>query len=48
MIFSVGKEVKELECQEVDDNVYECSYVPVEEGLCKLGVSYNDEQVPGR
>ena len=38
-----------VEMQEVDDGVFECTYVPKEEGApCRLDVTYDDEPVPGR
>lgn len=39
---------KEVDCVEVDDQVFECTYVPTQQGPCKLNVTYDDEPVPGR
>ena len=38
-----------IELVEVDEGVFECTYVPKEKGApCRLDVMYDDAHVPGR
>lgn len=45
----IGSGPKPVEMKEVDEGIFECAYVPKEQGApCRLDITYDDEPVPGR